>query len=135
MRLPMGRRAGDFVRAVRPARGEPAAPTGYERQDDRTFYGVLPSTRVTFAVEFYNDFAVGGDTAQVFQASIVVRGRAGSEVDRRAAVYRCAGAGRGTAAGLNAAERRATAWRERSAVGAHLTDNNSVGAGRGKIMP
>jgi hypothetical protein len=83
MRLPMGRRAGDFVRAVRPARGEPAAPTGYERQDDRTFYGVLPSTRVTFAVEFYNDFAVGGDTAQVFQASIVVRGRAGSEVDRR----------------------------------------------------
>ncbi len=83
MRLPMGRRAREFVQAVRPLRGEPAAPMGYERHDDRAFYGVLPSTRVTFAVDFYNNFAVGGDTAQVFQASILVRGRAGSEVDRR----------------------------------------------------
>ncbi len=82
-RLPVGRRTGEFLRAVRPLRGEPPAPMGYERADDRRFFNVSPSTRVTFAVEFYNDFAEGSDRARVFQATIVVRGRNDSEVDRR----------------------------------------------------
>lgn len=82
-RLPMGRTTANFIQSVAPVRGEPAMPTGYERQDDRTFFGVLPSTRVVFRVSFYNDFMEGTDTARVFQASVVVRGRAGSEVDRR----------------------------------------------------
>jgi hypothetical protein len=82
-RLPMGRTTANFVQSVTPVRGEPAMPTGYERHNDRTFFGVLPTTRVVFRVTFYNDFLEGTDTARVFQASVVVRGRAGSEVDRR----------------------------------------------------
>ena len=83
MRLTAPRTTASFVRAVTPVRGDPEAPTGYDRHDDHTFFGVLPTTHVTFRVDFYNDFAVGTDSARVFQASIVVRGRAGTEVDRR----------------------------------------------------
>lgn len=82
-RLPMGRSTADFIRAVTPARGMPEAPAGYERRDATTFYDVLPSTNVVFRVEFLNDFVEGGDVARVFSATIVVRGRSGSEVDRR----------------------------------------------------
>lgn len=83
MGLPMGRSTADFIRGVTPVRGMPEAPTGYDRRDATTFYAVSPSTSVVFSVEFYNDFVEGGDAARVYQASIVVRGRAGSEVDRR----------------------------------------------------
>ena len=83
MRLPTGRTTANFVQMVTPVRAEPESPTGYERHDDRTFFGVLPSTRVVFRVGFYNDFLEGTDAARVFQASVIVRGRAGSEVDRR----------------------------------------------------
>lgn len=83
MRLPTGRSTADFVRAVVPVRGTPEAPMGYERRDATAFYDVLPSTQVVFRVEFLNDFLEGGDVARVFSATIVVRGRAGSEVDRR----------------------------------------------------
>ncbi|MBI5514703.1 MAG: hypothetical protein HY909_13085 [Deltaproteobacteria bacterium] len=82
-RLPPMRTTAEFLRAITPVRGEPPAPAGYERHDDRTFYSVLPSTRVVFDVDFYNDFQPGGDSAVVFRAVVVVRGRAGSEVDRR----------------------------------------------------
>jgi hypothetical protein len=83
MRLPAGRTTASFVQTVTPVRGAPELPTGYDRRDDRTFFGVLPSTQVVFRVSFYNDFLEGTDAARVFQASVVVRGRAGSEVDRR----------------------------------------------------
>jgi hypothetical protein len=83
MRLPAGRTTAAFVQSVTPVRADPEMPTGYERRDDRTFFGVLPTTRVVFRVSFYNDFLEGTDAARVFQASVVVRGRAGSEVDRR----------------------------------------------------
>lgn len=82
-RLPAGRSTSDFVRAVVPVRGAPEAPGGYERRDQSAFYDVLPSTRVVFRVDFLNDFVEGGEVARVFSATIVVRGRAGSEVDRR----------------------------------------------------
>jgi hypothetical protein len=82
-RLPPMRTTAEFVQAVTPVRAEPPAPTGYERHDGRTFFAVLPSTRVIFDVDFYNDFQPGGDSAAVFQATVIVQGRAGSEVDRR----------------------------------------------------
>jgi hypothetical protein len=72
-----------FIDAVVPVRGRPAAPEGFDSFDATTFYNVSPSTIVTFRVDFNNDFQMGSDTAQVFRATIVVLGRAGSEVDRR----------------------------------------------------
>ncbi len=81
--LPPGRTTADFVRAVVPVRAMPEAPAGYERRDGTTFYNVSPSTSVVFRAEFYNDFVEGGDVARVYQATLVVRGRARSEVDRR----------------------------------------------------
>lgn len=83
MRLPAGRTTGDFIKAVTPLRGMPEAPMGYDRRDETTFFNVAPSTRVTFRVDFYNDFYAGGDRVQLFRATIVVLGRAGSEVDRK----------------------------------------------------
>jgi hypothetical protein len=72
-----------FIDAVVPTRGIPDAPTGFDRFDATTFYNVAPSTRVYFRVDFNNDFQMGTDVAQVFRATIVVLGRAGSEVDSR----------------------------------------------------
>jgi hypothetical protein len=72
-----------FIEAVVPTRGIPDAPTGFDSMDATTFYNVAPSTRVSFRVDFHNDFQMGTDVAQVFRATIVVLGRAGSEVDRR----------------------------------------------------
>ncbi len=83
MRLTMGHTTGDFIKAVTPARGIPPAPMGYMRHDMTTFYDVIPSTQVVFDVDFYNDFQPGGRTATLFRATIVVLGRARSEVDRR----------------------------------------------------
>jgi hypothetical protein len=83
MRIVAGRTTADFVKAVTPVRGMPDMPTGYDRRDATTFYNVAPSTRVVFDVDFHNDFQPGGRVAQLFRATIVVLGRAGSEVDRR----------------------------------------------------
>jgi hypothetical protein len=82
-RLPPGRDTGDFIVAVRPHHGTPGAPDGFDSMDPTTFYNVAPTTVVTFEVDFYNDFQPGGETAQVFRATIVTLGRAMSEVDRR----------------------------------------------------
>jgi hypothetical protein len=82
-RLPTGRTTAEFITAVRPVRGIPDAPDGYDSRDETTFYNVAPSTRVVFEAEFYNDFQPGMDSAQLFRATIVVLGRAGSEVDQR----------------------------------------------------
>ncbi len=73
-----------FIDAVVPTRGAPDAPTGFDSLDATTFYNVAPSTRVYFRVDFSNDFQMGTDVTQVFEATIVVLGRAGSEVDSRA---------------------------------------------------
>ncbi len=82
-RIVMGHSTADFVKAVVPERGIPDMPAGYDRRDMTTFYSVLPSTRVVFRVDFWNDFQPGGMVAQLYRATIVVLGRAGSEVDRR----------------------------------------------------
>jgi hypothetical protein len=83
MRLPPARTTADFVKAVTPLRAAPDAPAGFERMDATTFYAVAPSTRVTFRVDFHNDFQPGGRVAQLYRTTIVVLGRAGTEVDRR----------------------------------------------------
>jgi hypothetical protein len=83
MRIVAGHSTADFVKAVTPVRGVPEMPTGYDRHDATTFYNVAPSTRVVFDVDFHNDFQPGGTVARLFRATIVVLGRAGSEVDRR----------------------------------------------------
>lgn len=72
-----------FIDAVVPVRGTPDAPTGFDSMDSTTFYNVSPSTRVTFRVDFNNDFQMGTDTAQLFRATIMVLGRAGAVVDSR----------------------------------------------------
>ncbi len=82
-----------FIDAVVPLRGIPDAPAGFDRMDATTFYNVAPSTRVTFRVDFNNDFQMGADVAQVFRATIVVLGRAGSEVDSRQVFMVVPGAG------------------------------------------
>jgi hypothetical protein len=83
MRLPMGRTTAEFIRAVVPFGAVPEAPGGYDRKDMTTFYNVSPDARVEFEVDFYNDFQPGGVTATLYRATIVVLGRANSEVDRR----------------------------------------------------
>ncbi|MFK7991689.1 MAG: thrombospondin type 3 repeat-containing protein [Sandaracinaceae bacterium] len=82
-RLPPGRTTAEFLTRVTPLRGIPEAPDGYDSRDETTFYNVAPSTQAVFEAEFYNDFQPGGASAQVFQATIVVLGRAGTEVDER----------------------------------------------------
>jgi hypothetical protein len=89
MRLVAPHTTADFIQgcpsdcSVRPTRGIPEAPTGYDRHDDTTFFNVAPSTQVVFTVTFYNDFQPGGSTASVYKATIHVLGRAGTEVDHR----------------------------------------------------
>ncbi len=81
--LVAGRTTADFIKAVTPVRGEPDMPTGYDRRDATTFYNVSPSTRVTFNVDFYNDFQPGAMVSRLFRATIEVIGRGGTVVDTR----------------------------------------------------
>lgn len=81
-RLAAGHQTTDFMQRIVPLRGTPAAPGGFERMDDTTFYGVSPSTVVTFQVTFFNDFHRNNSgSAQLFRATIEVLGRASTVVD------------------------------------------------------
>jgi hypothetical protein len=81
--LVMGRSTADFLKSIVTTRGEPEAPMGYDRRDDRTFFNVDPATRVTFTVDFYNDFQPGAATSRLFRATIEVIGRGDTVVDTR----------------------------------------------------
>jgi hypothetical protein len=83
LNLPPMRTTADFIKSVTPLRGVPDMPDGYMRRDMTTFYGVSPSTRVVFGVDFYNDFAEGAMTARLYRATIEVLGRGGTVVDTR----------------------------------------------------
>ncbi|MBX3271612.1 MAG: hypothetical protein KF729_15205, partial [Sandaracinaceae bacterium] len=65
--------------------GIPGARPGvsYTRFDETTFYGVIPGTIVEFAVDFYNDVRMPAETAQVFQARIIVLGNGVARLDER----------------------------------------------------
>lgn len=80
-RLPAGHTTADFLTAVRPDHGSPDAPIGFARMDATTFYGVRPSTRVTFDVDFRDDFVAETDAPQLYRATIQVLGRADTIVD------------------------------------------------------
>lgn len=81
-RLAAGRQTSNFMQRIVPLRGTPAAPGGFDRMDDTTFYNVSPSTVVTFEVTFFNDFHRNNSgSAQLFRATIEVLGRASSVVD------------------------------------------------------
>jgi len=81
-RLAAGRQTSEFMQRIVPLRGTPAAPAGFDRFDDATFYNVSPSTVVTFEVTFFNDFHRNtSGAAQLFRATIEVLGRASSVLD------------------------------------------------------
>ncbi|MDB4929768.1 MAG: internalin [Myxococcaceae bacterium] len=81
-RLAAGRHTDEFMQRIVPLRGTPAAPAGFDRFDDATFFNVSPSTVVTFEVTFFNDFHRNDSgAAQLFRATIEVLGRASSVVD------------------------------------------------------
>ncbi|MBX7193461.1 MAG: hypothetical protein K1X94_15505 [Sandaracinaceae bacterium] len=61
----------------------PMAGVTYDHQDTTTFYEVIPGTRVTFDVDFYNDIVPPPPTAQIFRALIVVVGNGVAELDSR----------------------------------------------------
>ncbi len=56
----------------------------YERQDETTFYQVIPGTRVTFDVDFYNDIVPPPTAAEIYRARIIVVGNGVAELDSRA---------------------------------------------------
>ena len=81
--LAMGHTTADFLKSIVTTRGEPEAPDGYDRRDEHTFFNVDPATRVTFTVDFYNDFQPGAATSRLFRATIEVIGRGDTVVDTR----------------------------------------------------
>jgi hypothetical protein len=83
--------ATNFIKAIAPNTGC-SATTGtcgpmpgvtYERQDATTFYSVIPGTRVSFDVDFWNDVVMPPPEAQIFRARILVLGNGVAELDSR----------------------------------------------------
>ncbi|MCB9633474.1 MAG: VWA domain-containing protein [Sandaracinus sp.] len=75
-----------FIKRVTPLEGyrEGIPGAGYASKDDRTFYQVIPGTRVEFEVEFYNDFRnPPSDVAEIHRARIIVLGNGVAELDAR----------------------------------------------------
>lgn len=76
-----GIEASDFIKAVTPKSADPA--TGFKRKDETTFYGTEPGTRVTFELDFLNDFVKPTEVDQAFRVVIEVRGDGGVLLDSR----------------------------------------------------
>ncbi len=72
-----------FIKAITPVEGyrDGIAGTGYESKDDTTFFRVIPGTLVEFSIDFYNDVREPADTAQIFQARIIVVGNGVADLD------------------------------------------------------
>ena len=83
--------ATGFIKSITPNTGcnattgvcGPVAGVTYERQDDTTFYSVIPGTRVSFDVDFWNDFVPSPAQAQIYRARILVLGNGVAELDSR----------------------------------------------------
>ncbi len=75
---PDGFDARAFVRSIAPIEGyrgdTPGASPGvsYTSKDETTFYGVVPGTRLEFAIDFYNDAREPGPVTEIYRARIVV---------------------------------------------------------------
>ncbi len=78
-----------FIKSITPVDGYngsnhgPAPGITFASMDDHAFYGVVPGTRVTFTVHFFNDVRPPATTAQIFLATIVVRGNRVTRLDER----------------------------------------------------
>ncbi len=81
--------ATTFIKSIVPVEGfngglrGPMPGVTYASMDDRAFYGVVPGTRVVFGVRFHNDVRPPAATAQIFRATIVVRGNRVARLDER----------------------------------------------------
>lgn len=88
---PDGVDATGFIKMIVPQTGcspasgacGPMPGVTYDHQDATTFYEVIPGTRVTFDVDFYNDFVTPPPTAQIYRALIIVVGNGVAELDSR----------------------------------------------------
>jgi len=86
---PDGFDATQFIKSIVPVEGYNGGLSGpmpgvtYESKDDTTFYQVIPGTAVEFNVDFWNDVRPPAETAQVFQATIVVMGNGVARLDER----------------------------------------------------
>jgi hypothetical protein len=78
-----------FIKRVTPLEGYNGGVSGpspgvtYTSKDDVAFYGVVPGTQVRFTVRFSNDERPPAETAQIFRATIVVRGNRVTRLDAR----------------------------------------------------
>ncbi len=78
-----------FIKSIVPVEGfngglrGPMPGVTYTSADDRAFYAVVPGTRVIFGVRFHNDVRPPAETAQIFRATIVVRGNRVARLDER----------------------------------------------------
>ncbi len=81
--------ARSFIKQVTPLEGYNGGVSGpspgvtYASRDDVAFYGVVPGTQVRFNVRFNNDVRPPAETAQIFRATIVVRGNRVTRLDAR----------------------------------------------------
>lgn len=77
--------ATQFIKSITPVEGYVGATPGigYDSFDETTFYGVIPGTRVEFAIDFYNDVRVPAAVAEVFVAQINVLGNGVANLDQR----------------------------------------------------
>jgi hypothetical protein len=81
---PDGVDATQFVKSITAFEGYGPGPgEGYDHHDDTTFYAVVPGTTLRFDVDFWNDFRMPTDTAQVFRAKIAVIGNRSARLDER----------------------------------------------------
>lgn len=77
--------ATQFMKAIVPVEGftPGGAPGGYDSKNDTTFFGVIPGTMVEFSIDFWNDVREPADTAQIFEARIIVVGNGVTDLDSR----------------------------------------------------
>ncbi len=86
---PDGFDATQFLKAITPVEGYnggvsgPNPGTTYTSKDETTFYQVIPGTQVEFEVRFLNDVRPPAETAQIFRATIIVRGNGVARLDSR----------------------------------------------------
>jgi len=75
-----------FIKAIVPLEGYDASGTpgaGYSSRDDTTFYDVIPGTDVDFTIDFWNDVRPTPETAEIFEARIIVVGNGVADLDSR----------------------------------------------------
>jgi len=74
-----------FIKAIVPEEGylDGVPGAGYTSMDATTFYGVIPGTMVDFAIDFWNDVRPPAETAQIFEARIIVVGNGVADLSAR----------------------------------------------------